>query len=343
MYENEQWKPIKDYPNYKISDHGRVYNTKTDQFVAQMLTGKPEYYYCNLRNGVGRKLKRVHRLVAEAFIDNPDNLPLVDHIDRNPYNNHVSNLRWTCRKGNQRNMNNNVYIGDELLIDSVQKYYEDSDINYKTAYTSIIKYIQNGMTVEESFKQYDVIAKIGRKQRKVEWLGKEQYLYNICDDFKLDYDECSRKLSQGWDMWNIVYNTPISHPNSYEQDGYWFPNREDYNSYLKDIHEQEKYQNARKYTIWWDYEIITGTMKELMKITRLDEKSILWRDGKLEPPTRLIKLQINGVTKRKADWCKHFNVDPIQVNNYKYKNQCTYQEALEHFGVDLYNRRVVEC
>lgn len=45
----------------------------------------------------------VHRLVAEVFIPNPDNLPYIDHIDRNPSNNRVENLRWVTPKGNCEN------------------------------------------------------------------------------------------------------------------------------------------------------------------------------------------------------------------------------------------------
>lgn len=48
--------------------------------------------------GIRRKVYRVHRLVAECFIPNPDNKPTVDHIDRNRQNNAVSNLRWASRK-----------------------------------------------------------------------------------------------------------------------------------------------------------------------------------------------------------------------------------------------------
>lgn len=53
--------------------------------------------------GIGGKIIKVHRLVAETYLQNPDNLPEVDHIDRNKSNNNVANLRFVSRSGNQRN------------------------------------------------------------------------------------------------------------------------------------------------------------------------------------------------------------------------------------------------
>lgn len=61
---------------------------------------------------VGYNYKRysVHRLVAETFIPNPENKPEVDHIDRNPSNNNVSNLRWVTVRENNNNRKDNLDI-----------------------------------------------------------------------------------------------------------------------------------------------------------------------------------------------------------------------------------------
>lgn len=70
----------------------------------------PEYwtYGCTWKLGykvivISGKRYRVHRLIAETFLENSDNLPVIDHIDRNPSNNDVSNLRWASYKTNVLN------------------------------------------------------------------------------------------------------------------------------------------------------------------------------------------------------------------------------------------------
>jgi len=74
------------------------------------------------------KYYKVHRLVAELFIPNPENKPEVDHINRNRNDNRVQNLRWATRSENMKNMKNNKMVinlntGEiSYFIDVVKKY-----------------------------------------------------------------------------------------------------------------------------------------------------------------------------------------------------------------------------
>lgn len=98
--------------NYYVSNLG---NVKSEDFVVlckdgrtfprkgQMLQGRDNgrgYLKVDLRRNGVKRAYYIHRLVAEAFIPNPDNLPFVNHKDFNPGNNSVDNLEWTTPLGN---------------------------------------------------------------------------------------------------------------------------------------------------------------------------------------------------------------------------------------------------
>ena len=96
----ENWKPIA-FTNgdYLVSDMGRVKTAKTGRILAPAVS-EAGYERVGLFKCDREKRYRVHRLVAEVFIPNPDNLPQVNHKDGNKRNNCVSNLEWVTAKEN---------------------------------------------------------------------------------------------------------------------------------------------------------------------------------------------------------------------------------------------------
>ena len=95
-----QWKKVKDYPNYSVSEDGQVRNDVTENIMSQSLVGG--YPMIGLRNQEGRKMLYVHRLVATAFLSNPENYPECNHINAIKQDNRVENLEWCTREWNMR-------------------------------------------------------------------------------------------------------------------------------------------------------------------------------------------------------------------------------------------------
>ena len=92
-------KQIDGYDNYYVTDEGQIYNAKTQRFLRATPTSSG---YCRVSLSRNGKIHTyyIHRLVAEAFISNPDNKPAINHIDENKANNHKDNLEWVTPKEN---------------------------------------------------------------------------------------------------------------------------------------------------------------------------------------------------------------------------------------------------
>ena len=98
----EQWSVIPEFDNYNVSSFGRIMNKYTGRILSEQK--RSGYYNVAITNNDGkRKHMLIHRLVAIAFLPNGENKKCVDHIDHNPENNHLSNLRWCSRSENQMN------------------------------------------------------------------------------------------------------------------------------------------------------------------------------------------------------------------------------------------------
>jgi hypothetical protein len=109
----ERWKPVTGFGIYEISDHGnirsidRLSRNWVGEFPVKgtMLRQQHNnrgYRYVRLWKDGSQVKKYVHRLVAEEFIPNPNNLPQINHLDNNPDNNHVSNLEWCTHEQNMK-------------------------------------------------------------------------------------------------------------------------------------------------------------------------------------------------------------------------------------------------
>lgn len=120
----EIWKDVPGYIGlYKVSNYGRVKSVKK-QLVLKTSGSGNRYKTVALCNGM-RKTFRLHRLVAAAFIPNPDNKPCIDHIDGDRANNHADNLRWSTRK---QNANNPISIERYRKAGIIQKPYKQLQI-----------------------------------------------------------------------------------------------------------------------------------------------------------------------------------------------------------------------
>jgi hypothetical protein len=91
----ETWVPIVNYDRYLVSDKGRIKSKRRkSEIILKPLKTKFGYYRVRLFNDNGSRWLSIHRLVAEAFISNPGNLPEVNHKDEDKTNNRVNNLEW---------------------------------------------------------------------------------------------------------------------------------------------------------------------------------------------------------------------------------------------------------
>lgn len=110
---------MKDIPGYEglyaITEDGRVWSHKSNKFLAFYDNGHG-YLYVGLRKDNKTKKYKVHRLVAETYLPNPDNLPIINHKDENKQNNKLDNLEWCSHTYNHTYSARKVARGPVAIV-----------------------------------------------------------------------------------------------------------------------------------------------------------------------------------------------------------------------------------
>lgn len=205
--ENEKWKIITDYPDYEISNMGRIkypIRKGLHPYKMRISTGgfsADGYKTFELRNTKGQIKTVIHRLVAQEFISNPDNYNVVNHEDGVKHNNKFDNLKWCTRSENTQ------HAYDNDLISGKRKIYQ-LDIN-----NNIIK---EWNTIKDAYQQVklsrtainNVLSGKNKTAGGYYWCYKEKYDTNKKKNTK--YDTNKRKIKQ----LNKETNEPIKIWNS---------------------------------------------------------------------------------------------------------------------------------
>ena len=115
----EIWRDITGYEGYyQVSSEGRVKSLKRkgrkNEYILRPVVTNCGYYQVGLRSGGKRKMFFVHRLVCEAFHENPDNKPQVNHVNEDKTDNRACNLEWSTRRENMNHGTRNSRAGKAI-------------------------------------------------------------------------------------------------------------------------------------------------------------------------------------------------------------------------------------
>lgn len=162
----EIWKIIENYGNYMVSNLGRVKSLKTSTILKERSTKEGYVRVVLWEKGKGKSCL-IHRLVAQAFIPNPDSLPEVNHKDENKLNNSVENLEWCTHQ-----YNCNYGTGKQRQVEQLSK--------------SVIQFTLDGIKVGEYKSTNDAERETGYKHQNIGkcCLGKYKQAYGYIWKFK---------------------------------------------------------------------------------------------------------------------------------------------------------------
>lgn len=129
-------KPVVNYENYQVDENGNVFNIKTHSWLKGSV-GENGYKYYRLSKDGRKKMVYAHRLVAEAYLVNPNNDEVVNHINHNKLDNNVNNLEWVSyskntklwHEFNKEKLNRPSKYYDKDMPNEIWKPYKNYDVS----------------------------------------------------------------------------------------------------------------------------------------------------------------------------------------------------------------------
>jgi hypothetical protein len=128
MSEVETFVKIEGFEKYEVSNLGRVKNIKSGRILKSHLN-RSGYLMHQLRENNKQKNLYLHRIIATAFIDNPEEKPQVNHIDENKLNNDLSNLEWCTERENVIHGTRTKRVAEKLSKKVIQLDLNDNILN----------------------------------------------------------------------------------------------------------------------------------------------------------------------------------------------------------------------
>ena len=166
----EIWKNIEEYPNYQVSNMGRVKRLSTGYYRRTEKILKPQlqnngYLHIKLSQKDKTKCILVHRLVAQVFIPNPNNLPQVNHINEDKTDNRVENLEWCTQK---YNINYGNGISKRVKTNKENGTYKKiGEINSKIRSKSILQFSKDNSFIRKWDCIMDVQRELGYDNKQI--------------------------------------------------------------------------------------------------------------------------------------------------------------------------------
>ena len=161
----EEFRDIKNFENYQVSNLGRIYSKKRRAYLKVKRLAGRGYYQVRLSKDGIYYYKNLHRLIAETFIPNPNNFRTVNHINGNKLDNRVSNLEWAddCKQQHEAyllglKLTKKHILTEDEIIKVYEMYSKGTSVKeiaeiYNTRTQQICKLVK-GQRHQRLFRQY---------------------------------------------------------------------------------------------------------------------------------------------------------------------------------------------